>query len=212
MKLTRIYTRTGDHGTTALVGGQRTSKDTARLEAYGTMDELSSHIGLLSAYIASMHGEDDSESHTIQRPLERIQNNIFNVCTFLATDTSQTPIYPSARLDGHEVVALEQEIDHLNATLPPLTSFVLPGGSMAAAQCHICRTVCRRAERRIIALYREAYPTLGEDHGSEDDEATHMAATMLRYVNRLSDYLFVLSRKLNIINGTGEKIWQNTCR
>lgn len=203
MKLTRIYTRTGDNGTTALVGGQRTPKDSARLEAYGTMDELSSQLGLLCATIGNKE-----ESRHIVAMLERIQCDIFNICTFLATDTALTPIYPSARLSTDEVTALENEIDTMNSTLPTLNSFILPGGCKAAAQCHVCRTVCRRAERRIITLYAEAFPTLDDS----DDEATQQAAIMLRFVNRLSDYLFVLARELNIINATDEKIWQNTCR
>lgn len=203
MKLTKIYTRTGDEGLTSLVGGQRTPKDSARLEAYGTMDELSSHIGLLAAMISSA----DADAAVI-KTLERIQCDILNACTFLATDTSQTPIYPSARLDKAEVEELEHQIDDMNSSLPTLNSFVLPGGCQAAAQCHVCRTVCRRAERRIISLYAEAFPCQDNDGG----EAYQQAATVLCFVNRLSDYFFVLSRKLNIINGTDEKIWQNTCR
>lgn len=208
MKLTKIYTRTGDSGMTSLVGGQRTPKDSTRIEAYGTMDELSSHIGLLVAYIANGHNASDTGLKEIRNTLERIQCNIFNICTFLATDAATTPIYPSARLDDSETTALERQIDTLNGTMPPLNAFVLPGGSIAAAQCHICRTVCRRAERRIISLYKDTLPA----PNGTGDEAARMAATMLRYINRLSDYLFVLSRKLNIINGTDEKIWQNTCR
>ncbi len=203
MKLTRIYTRTGDTGMTSLVGGQRTRKDSLRLEAYGTMDELSSHLGLLAASL----GKNDGTAET-EQAIERIQCNIFNICTFLATDTSVTPVYPSARLAEEEVTTLERLIDTTNATLPPLDSFILPAGSPAAAQCHVCRTVCRRAERRVITLYTEAFPDLDR----KEDEACRQAATILHYINRLSDYLFVLSRKLNIISGTDEKIWQNTCR
>lgn len=203
MKLTRIYTRTGDNGTTALVGGQRTKKDSTRLEAYGTMDELSSHLGMLVAQMP-----EDKDHIAISKYIERIQCNIFNICTFLATDTNETPIYPSARLDAKEVDDIEQSIDAMNSELPPLTSFVLPGGCKAAAQCHIARTVCRRAERCIVRLYDEVYHQREEGN----TEAYDMATIMLKYVNRLSDYLFVLSRKLNIINGTDEKTWQNTCR
>ena len=203
MKLTRIYTRTGDKGMTSLVGGQRTSKASARLEAYGTMDELSSHLGLLAAYLSK-----ENDCIHINETLERIQCNIFNICTFLATDTGNTPIYPSARLAEAEVTKIEQQIDEVNESLPSLNSFVLPGGSIAAAECHVCRTVCRRAERRIITLYAEAFPE-SEDN---ENEAHRQATIMLRYVNRLSDYLFVLSRKLNIIRNIEEKMWQNTCR
>ncbi len=184
MKLTKIYTRTGDAGDTSLVGGVRVPKDSARLEAYGTMDELSSHLGLLDALV------DDAD---IKAQLERIQNTLFNVCTYLATDTTQTPIYPSAQLPEGSTAFLEQQIDAMNESLPTLDSFVLPGGCQAAAQCHVCRTVCRRAERRIVSI------------GKLDDE---QGADVLKYVNRLSDYLFVLARKLNFINHTPEKTWR----
>lgn len=199
MKLTKIYTRTGDNGTTSIIGGQRISKDSARLEAYGTMDELSSHLGLLAAYTDDKGIKDD---------ITHIQCNIFNISTFFATDVSFAPIYPSARIDATEVVELEGKIDVMNEKLPKLKSFVLPGGTVAAAQCHVCRTVCRRAERRIIAFYAEAF----HDNDDKEDEALVLAGVMLRYVNRLSDYLFVLSRNLNIIESVEEKIWQNTCR
>lgn len=203
MKLTKIYTRTGDHGTTSLVGGQRTRKDTPRLEAYGTMDELSSHLGLLDALMPKDAGHTDLKSM-----IERIQCNIFNICTFLATDTAETPVYPSARISEKETEALEQYIDNMNSELPALSSFVLPGGCVEAAQCHVCRTVCRTAERRIIRLYDEVFPERTDDNA----EAYDLAGTTLKYVNRLSDFLFVLSRKLNNINNTEEKTWQNTCR
>lgn len=203
MKLTKIYTRTGDKGTTALVGGQRIRKDSPRLETYGTMDELSSQLGMLAATLP------EDERHTrISEEIERIQCNIFNICTFLATDTNDTPIYPSAKLDSKEIESMEHAIDAMNSELPPLTSFVLPGGCKEAAQCHIARTVCRRAERRIITLYEETY----QQRNDNNADAYDLAYVILKYVNRLSDYLFVLSRKLNIINGTDEKTWQNTCR
>ena len=184
MKLTKIYTRTGDAGSTSLVGGIRVSKDSARLEAYGTVDELSSHLGLLDALVS----DTDIKEH-----LERIQNTLFNVCTYLATDTAQTPIYPSAKLPEGSIEFLEQQIDAINESLPALDSFVLPGGCQAAAECHVCRTVCRRAERRIVSIGK-----LGDEQGAD----------VLKYVNRLSDYLFVLSRKLNFINKASEKTWR----
>ena len=111
-------------------------------------------------------------------------------------------------INDDDTEELEHQIDDMNSSLPTLNSFVLPGGCQAAAQCHVCRTVCRRAERRIISLYAEAFPCQDNDGG----EAYQQAATVLCFVNRLSDYFFVLSRKLNIINGTDEKIWQKTCR
>lgn len=188
MKLTKIYTKTGDNGTTSLVGGIRANKDSARLEAYGTIDELSSHIGLLSALLA--------EKNIAMPILDRIQSCLFNVGTYLATDTSQTPVYDSAKLPDGEISLIEQEIDTILPTLPELNSFVLPGGSVAAAQCHVARTVCRRAERCIVTLSHE----------------TDLNPEMLRYVNRLSDYFFVLARKINFLTHTEEKIWQKTCK
>ena len=170
MKITKVYTRTGDQGETSLVGGVRIKKSNIRLEAYGTVDELSAHLGMLVA----MMKEGDEREFVI-----RIQNNLFNVCTHLATDQSQTPLYPSAHLAEGEIASLKQRIDSLMKQLPERQGFVLPGGVPAACQAHICRTVCRRAERRIAALAEEA----------------QIAPEMQQFVNRLSDYLFVLAKK-----------------
>lgn len=187
MKITKVYTRTGDQGTTSLVGGVRIQKSSTRLEAYGTIDELSSHLGLLAA----MLGEGDDRQEVL-----RIQNNLFNVGTHLATDQKQTPLYPSAKLAEGETTHLEQLIDAVNDLLPEPQGFILPGGSQTAAQAHVCRTVCRRAERCIAAL-------------SETDV---VGADILQYVNRLSDYLFVLAKKINFNKGVDEILWQNACR
>ena len=187
MKITKVYTRTGDKGTTSLVGGVRISKSSLRLEAYGTIDELSSHLGLLVA----MLGEGDD-----QNVLLRIQNTLFCVGTHLATDQSRTELYPSARLPEGETEFMEQQIDTINALLPEPQGFILPGGCQAAAQAHVCRTVCRRAERCIIAL----------------SETAAVGADIMRYVNRLSDYLFVLAKKINFNSGVGEILWKNACK
>ncbi len=187
MKITKVYTRTGDKGTTSLVGGVRIKKSDVRLEAYGTVDELSAHLGLLVAMLP----EGDNRQNII-----RIQNNLFNVCTHLATDQSQTPLYPSAHLAEGEVAFLEQEVDRMMGLLPERQGFVLPGGTPAAAQAHVARTVCRRAERRIATLAEAA--TVGDE--------------IQQYVNRLSDYLFVLAKIINFNNGQSEIIWQNACR
>ena len=187
MKITKVYTRSGDGGQTSLVGGQRVSKASARLEAYGTVDELSAHLGLLAALLP-----DGPE----QQMVVRIQNCLFNVCTNLATDQTTTPLYPSAHLSEGETALLEQQIDSIMKELPERHGFVLPGGTREAAQAHVCRTVCRRAERRIVALAKVA---------AVSPEVQH-------YVNRLSDYLFVLAKKLNFIAGKQEKIWQNACK
>jgi len=187
MKITKVYTRGGDKGKTSLVGGQRVSKASIRLEAYGTIDELSAHLGLLAAELPEGHE---------QMMVERIQNCLFNVCTNLATDQSKTPLYPSAHLPEGEIALLEQEVDTIMHELPEAQGFILPGGTREAAQAHVCRTVCRRAERRIVALSEEA----------------DVSPEVQQYINRLSDYLFVLAKKLNFIAGKQEKIWQNACK
>ena len=187
MKITKVYTRTGDKGETSIVGGIRVKKSCERLEAYGTVDELSSQLGLLAALLPD--GED-------RALIIRIQTNLFNVCTNLATDQSQTPLYDSARLPEGEIELLEQEVDKIMNLLPERQGFILPGGTQAAAQAHVCRTVCRRAERRIVALA----------------EVAQISPETQQYVNRLSDYLFVLAKKINFNAGVMEIIWQKVCR
>lgn len=185
-KITKVYTKTGDKGSTSLVGGVRISKTDIRIEAYGTVDELNAQLGLLAAYM-----DDGEDKDTV----ERIQGNLFRVGTHLATDQSQTPLYASARLPEGETERLENEIDRILALLPEKQGFVLPGGTVAASAAHVCRTVCRRAERHIVAL------------------AEHAAVSpdIQCYVNRLSDYLFVLAKKLNFAAGQSEKTWSNSC-
>ena len=187
MKITKVYTRTGDKGQTSIVGGIRVSKASARLEAYGTVDELSSHLGLLAAMLS------EGEYHDM---IIRVQNNLFNVCTNLATDQSQTPLYDSAKLADGEIELLEKEVDRMVKLLPERQGFILPGGTPVAAQAHVCRTVCRRAERRIVAL----------------SEVAQISPETLQYVNRLSDYLFVLAKIINFNAGVSEIVWQNVCR
>lgn len=188
MKMTKIYTRTGDGGTTSLVGGVRIPKSSPRLDAYGTIDELNSHIGLLIAMLTPQDVERDFLIH--------IQSSLFIVGAHLATDQSLTPLPPYAQLPEEEIVLLEKHIDTILGLLPAQPGFVLPGGSMAAAQGHVCRTVCRRAERCIIALA----------------EQTKVGDEIVQYVNRLSDYLFVLSKKINFNAGQAENIWQKPCK
>lgn len=187
MKITKVYTKTGDKGETSIIGGIRVKKSCERLEAYGTVDELSSHLGLLAAILPD--GEDKAL-------VIRIQNNLFNVCTNLATDKSQTPLYDSAKLADGEIELLEQEVDKIMKLLPERQGFILPGGTQAAAQAHVCRTVCRRAERRIVAL----------------SEVAQISPETQQYVNRLSDYLFVLAKKINFNAGVSEILWQNVCK
>ena len=187
MKITKVYTRTGDKGQTSIIGGFRVSKASERLEAYGTVDELSSHLGLLASLLPD--GDD-------RKMIIRIQNNLFNVCTNLATDQSKTSLYDSAKLADGEIELLEQEVDRIMKVLPERQGFILPGGTQAAAQAHVCRTVCRRAERRIVAL----------------SEVAQISPEIQQYVNRLSDYLFVLAKIINFNAGVSEIIWQNVCR
>ena len=187
MKITKVYTKTGDKGETSIIGGIRVKKSCERLEAYGTVDELSSHLGLL----ASMLPEGEDKDLII-----RIQNNLFSVCSNLATDQSQTPLYDSAKLPDGEVEVLEHEVDNIMNILPERQGFILPGGTQAAAQAHVCRTVCRRAERRIVAL----------------SEVAQISPEMQQYINRLSDYLFVLAKKINFNANVSEIIWQKVCR
>ena len=185
--ITKVYTRRGDEGVTSLVGGQRVSKASIRLESYGTVDELSAHLGLLASMLPDGVDKD---------MIQRIQNNLFNVCTNLATDQDETPLYPSAYLPEGETECLEQQVDAMMNSFPEKQGFILPGGTREAAQAHVCRTVCRRAERRIVELAKTAKVT----------------PEVLQYINRLSDYLFVLSKKLNIMVGCSEKTWHNACK
>lgn len=187
MKITKIYTRRGDQGKTSLVGGVRISKSDIRLEAYGTVDELNVNLGML----ATLLGEKEE-----RQVIVRIQSNLFNVCTHLATDQSQTLLPSSANLPEGETKWLEQHIDELNQQLPERMGFVLPGGCQAACQAHVCRTVCRRAERRITAL----------------SEVSTIGPEIQQYVNRLSDYLFVLAKIINFNEGVHEILWENACK
>ncbi|WP_298073038.1 cob(I)yrinic acid a,c-diamide adenosyltransferase [uncultured Bacteroides sp.] len=186
MKKSLIYTRTGDSGKTSLVGGVRVPKTHARLEAYGTVDELNSFLGVLVSRLSNNEDKDF---------VQWVQNSLFVVGGYLATDGEKTGLRPSGIVTSEQVARVEAEIDRLDSLLPPLKAFVLPGGDEAAALCHVCRTVCRRAERRILALAEEV----------------HVAEELLAYMNRLSDYLFVLSRKINLDNKKDEIFWQNSC-
>ncbi len=179
--LNRIYTRTGDDGTTALATGERRPKSDLRFEAIGTIDELNAHVGLARLATATLPDGLDVV-------LGRIQNDLFDLGADLATP--EKPGRERLRIVVAQVERLEQEIDALNAGLAPLTSFVLPGGTPAAASLHLCRTVARRAERLIVALAARE-PVNGE-------------AT--RYVNRLSDLFFVAARLAND-NGAGDVLW-----
>lgn len=176
-RLSKIYTRTGDDGSTGLGDGSRVRKDAARVEAYGTVDECNAHIGLLRAQLAA--------DHQAQVMLEDIQHDLFDVGGELCIPGHQ--LVTAAR-----VTRLEDAIDVINADLPPLKDFILPGGSAAAAQAHVARTVCRRGERLTVTL--AALETV-------NPQALH-------YLNRLSDYLFVLARQLAREDGGSEVLWR----
>lgn len=178
-----IYTRTGDDGQTSLVGGQRVSKACDRLEAYGTIDELNSHIGLLICHCTQAADRDF---------LQWVQRRLFVVGGNLATDNEAGDVPESLIVAADSVERVEKEIDRLQASLSPMRAFILPGGGVASAQAHVCRTVCRRAERCILRL---------QEAGGRVD------ATLLRLVNRLSDYLFVLARHLNHTDGHTDVEW-----
>ncbi|HEY3521628.1 MAG TPA: cob(I)yrinic acid a,c-diamide adenosyltransferase [Rhodanobacteraceae bacterium] len=180
-RLSKIYTRTGDDGTTGLGDGTRTRKDSARVEAYGTVDELNSALGVLLSV-------SDLPLPVIET-LTQIQHDLFDLGGELC-------IPGMAMIEDGDVARLEATLDVFNADLPPLKEFILPGGGMAAAQCHVARTVCRRAERRAVTLSREE---------NVRPQAVH-------YLNRLSDLLFVLARVLARASGHGEVLWQHERR
>jgi cob(I)alamin adenosyltransferase len=184
--LNRIYTRTGDKGLTRLSTGQPVSKASLRVEAYGGVDETNAFIG-----VARQHTKGDAELDAL---LERIQNDLFDLGADLATpEQNEKPAWEPLRVIDSQVERLEREIDLMNARLSPLTSFVLPAGSPASAALHVARTVCRRAERKVVEL-------MGVDGEIVSDAA-------LKYLNRLSDLLFVASRRAND-DGAADVLWK----
>ena len=183
--LNRIYTRTGDKGDTALGDGQRRQKHDPRVEAYGAVDELNAAIGV--ARLATR------ENAALDAMLARAQNDLFDLGADLCTPAPETPpAHPQLRVIASQVERLEREIDALNAPLSALRSFVLPGGSPAAAHLHVARTICRRAERRMTELAQRPGEIVG--------------APAIAYVNRLSDFLFVAARSANADAG-GDVLW-----
>jgi cob(I)alamin adenosyltransferase len=190
LAITRVYTRKGDQGETALAGGQRVPKDSVRIQAYGSVDELNSFVGLARATVESLEEEVPAIGE-LGPVLLRVQHELFNLGSILAT-LSEDVHRNQARITRAEIGQLEVEIDRMNDGLPPLRSFVLPGGSRLNAELHICRTVCRRAERDCVTLaHAEPIPT----------EA-------VRYLNRLSDAFFVWSRWASRISGAPETLWE----
>lgn len=184
----KIYTKTGDSGTTALFGGSRVPKHHLRIESYGTVDELNSNIGMIRSYEIDAHSKNT---------LIQIQNHLFTIGATLATDPKRAVLKSGKerlnieKVNEEKIKLLEDEMDRMNQTLPPITHFILPGGSPLVSSCHIARTVCRRAERRATAL-------------AEENEVDPL---VIKYLNRLSDYLFVLARKLSIDTTAEEIQW-----
>lgn len=194
IRITRVYTRTGDDGMTALVGGKRVPKDAARIEAYGTIDELNAVVGLARAW--NEEGRGKRELHLkLDAMLQEIQQELFDLGSELATPEDFT--YEGMhRVGEDEVTRIERVIDECQKELEPLKSFILPGGGRISAQLHQCRTVCRRAEREILRLSR----------------VENVGEWPLRYVNRLSDLFFVLGRWVGRNLGETEYLWQRGLR
>lgn len=183
-RITKVYTRTGDDGTTALGGGQRVPKDALRIESYGTVDELSSQIG-----VALSSGVDK----LLEAALMSIQNELFHLGSDLCILEEDKERMPVPRIEEHHIEALERLMDRLNEELEPLANFILPGGSLASAQLHVARTVCRRAERLVVGLAREE----------------PVGLCTVRYLNRLSDALFVMARYQNWAVGCADVLWDS---
>jgi cob(I)alamin adenosyltransferase len=184
--INRVYTRQGDKGQTRLAGGQRVDKDSPRIEAYGTVDELNAVLGIAAETIAR-----DGQLAALRAQIVRVQNELFDLGGELATLAADR--HPKqALVSAADVERLEREMDAANEQLPELRSFILPGGGLVSAQLHQARTVCRRAERRLISLQRE-------DPQREETIA---------YLNRLSDWLFVMGRRAAVESGQGEVLWR----
>jgi len=179
----KIYTKTGDDGSTGLVGGTRLKKYEVRLEAYGTVDELNAIIGVIRSF-----GLSDSDKNI----LAEIQNKLFNIGSRLASDKKGDEMTSELSIKDDDILFLEKAIDEFEEDLPELTQFILPGGDQTAAQCHVARTVCRRAERRILEFAQQ----------------NTVQPELTKYINRLSDFFFVFARKLTADSGLEEMPWK----
>lgn len=184
VRISKIYTKTGDSGTTGLVDGSRISKDDPRVEAYGEVDELNAHLGLIRTIA------QQSNNSELCSKLELIQNELFDIGSYLATP-AKFSAHPVFKVENSHIENLEAWIDQITEVLPPLKSFVLPGGTELNAHLHLARTVCRRAERRIVSLSKS----------QEVDEQ------VIVYINRLSDLLFALSRQATFDHKSNEYLW-----
>jgi cob(I)alamin adenosyltransferase len=190
LAINRVYTRRGDQGETSLAGGQRVPKDGPRLEAYGTVDELNAFLGAARATAGELAARE-SQIEPLVALLLRVQHELFNLGSILATLPED--VHPKqARITDAEIAQLEAEMDRMNEELPGLRSFVLAGGSRLNAELHICRTVCRRAERAVVTL----------------SSSESVPPEAVRYLNRLSDALFVWSRWASHVTGAPETLWE----
>jgi cob(I)alamin adenosyltransferase len=180
----RIYTKTGDTGKTSLIGGTRVSKSDLRIESYGTVDELNSHIGLLRDQL--------SDAKTVA-VLKEIQDRLFTIGSSLACDPVKEPLMKIPDLHEEDISFLEKEMDRMDESLPPMKNFVLPGGHVAVSQAHVCRCVCRRAERICVSM---------------TDHESFVEPLVIKYLNRLSDYLFVVARYATYLFGAEEITWK----
>jgi cob(I)alamin adenosyltransferase len=190
LRIYKVYTRTGDQGETALVGGSRVPKDSLRIESYGTVDELQAFLGVLRATLSEADGHPETVRECVAA-IHRVQQDLFDLGSALATppehlDRVKNPVTPE------RITWLEEAMDAWNETLAPLRSFVLSGGGRFSAASHVARTVCRRCERVVLRLAREE----------------EVPADVLRYLNRLSDFLFVLGRHLAQVFGEEEPLWE----
>lgn len=179
----KIYTKTGDSGNTSLIGGTKVSKSNIRIESYGTVDELNSWIGVVSDHTTNLN---------LRQTLKEIQDRLFTIGSSLACDPAKEPKLKIPDLHESDVTFLEEEIDRMNEVLPEMKSFILPGGLPAVSFAHVARCVCRRAERICVAMQQEE----------------SVEPLIIKYLNRLSDYLFVAARFIGHINGADEIKWQ----
>lgn len=199
MRITKVYTRLGDRGTTSLIGGDEVAKDSNRIESYGTVDELGAVLGLLRAELSWTPGRagppHPEERRELVGVLHRVQNDLFDLGNMLSAPERLADRVPNPVTD-ERIAWLEERMDAWNEGLPPLRSFILSGGGRFSALAHHARTVCRRGERRVVALGREET----------------VAPEVLRYLNRLSDLLFVLARHLARVFGEEEPLWETPLR
>lgn len=180
----KIYTKTGDKGSTSLIGGVRVPKNHIRIESYGTVDELNSYLGMVN---------DMAQHAQISEWLREIQDRLFTVGSVLATNPDKEVKMKLPDVHDEDVQWLEQRIDEMNEHLPEMRSFIIPGGNLASSTCHVARCVCRRAERICVGM---------------QEQGEHIPELIVRYLNRLSDFLFVLCRYLTHINGAEELPWR----